>query len=191
MANTSAPRGLVPVRHRSGAPYNGAANLYFVPATDGTALFIGDPVIVAGSADTSGIPTIGIATAAGGAYVSGVVVGFVPDPTNLELKNRTASTARYVFVCDDPDVIFEIQEDAVGGALAAVDVGLNADLIAGTGSTTTGQSGWQLDTSTKATTNTLQLRIVRFVQRSDNDISANAKVEVAINLHQTRNLTGL
>lgn len=191
MANSNAPRGLVPVRHRSGAPYNGAANLYFVPASDGTALFIGDPVIIGGSADADGVPTAIRATAAGGSYISGVVVGFVPDPTNLELKNRTASTARYVYVCDDPDVIFEIQEDAVGGALAAVDVGLNADLIAGTGSTVTGYSGFQLDTSTKATTNTLQLRIVRFAQRADNEISANAKVEVAINLHQSRNLTGV
>lgn len=191
MANSNAPRGLVPVRHRSGAPYNGAANLYFVPASDGTALFVGDPVIIGGSADADGIPTAIRATAAGGAYISGVVVGFVPDPTNLELKNRTASTARYVYVCDDPDVIFEIQEDAVGGALAATNVGQNIDLVSGTGSTVTGYSGFQADSSTAATTNTLQLRIVRFAQRPDNEISANAKVEVAINLHQSRNLTGV
>jgi hypothetical protein len=46
MANSNAPTGLTPVRYASGAPYNGAANVYFVPASDSTALYIGDPVIM-------------------------------------------------------------------------------------------------------------------------------------------------
>jgi len=57
--------------------------------------------------------------------------------------------------------------------------------------TATGYSGFQLDTSTKATTNTLQLRILGFVQRANNEIGANAKVLVGINLHQSRNTTGI
>jgi len=193
MANTNAPQGLKPVRYRSGAPYNGACNTYSVPASDGTALFIGDPVIVAGSADANGVATITRATAAGGAYISGVVVGFEPLRTDLTTLHRAASTLRNVYVADDPNLIFEIQEDGIGGAMAVTDVGLNADLIAtASGSTVTGKSGWSLDTSTKATTNTLQLRIEGFVQREDNEVgSANAKVLVSINLHQSRNLTGV
>jgi hypothetical protein len=193
MANSNAPTGLRPVRYRSGAPYNGACNTYSVPATDGTALFVGDPVIVAGSADALGVPTITRATATGGAYITGVIVGFEPLRTDLTVISRVASTARNVYVADDPALIFEVQEDAIGGALAAVDVGLNVDLIATqAGSTTTGKSGWQADTSTKATTNTLQLRIEGFVQREDNEVgSANAKILVSINLHQSRNLTGV
>lgn len=196
MANANTPFGLRPVRHRNGAPYNGAATRYFVPASDSTALFLGDPVILAGSADADGVATVARATAAGGAYVLGVVVGVDPvdgagaggrDSTTY----RAASTARYVYVADDPDLLFEIQEDAVGGALAAADVGLNADLVAGTGSTITGLSAFQLDTSTKATTNTLQLRIHGFKVAPDNEIGANAKVLVSINLHAQRNLTGI
>lgn len=197
MANSNAPMGLRPVRHRNGAPYNGAATRYFVPASDGTALYLGDPVVVAGSADADGVMTVTRATAGGGAYMLGPVVAVDPvegagaggrDSTTY----RAASTARYVWVADDPDLVFECQEDAIGGALAVADVGLNADFIHGTGSTVTGISAGQLDTSTKATTNTLQLRILGFSQRIDNEVgNANAKVLVAINLHSQRNLTGV
>lgn len=45
MANIDAPFGLRPIRHKSGAPYNGAVNPYYVASTYATALFIGDPVI--------------------------------------------------------------------------------------------------------------------------------------------------
>lgn len=190
MANADTPFGLRPVRHRNGAPYNGAVTRYYVPASDSTALFIGDPVIVAGGGDAAGVPTVTRATAAGGAYITGVVVAVEPETAD-SLTYRAASTARYVLVADDPDLMFEIQEDAVGGALAAADLGLNADIIIAAGNTLTGRSGVELDTSTKATTNTLQLRIHSFVQRADNEIGANAKVLVTINLHSVRNLTGI
>lgn len=189
MANTNAPTGFRPVKYRSGAPYNGAANMYFVPASDGTALYINDPVVIAGSADANGVATVTRATAAGGNVITGTVVGIVPSPT-ITTKYRPASTAAYVLVADDPNLLFECQEDAVGGALAAADVGLNADMIAGSGSTVTGLSGFQLDTSTKATTATLQWRIEGFVPRVDNEIGANAKVLVRINLPTTTGAAG-
>lgn len=197
MANPNTPFGLRPYRHANGAPYNGAATRYYVPASDGTALYLGDPVILAGSADANGLASVTKATAAGGAYMLGPVVAVDPvegagaggrDSTTY----RAASTERYVWVADDPDLVFLVQEDGVGGALAAADVGLNADWIAGTGSAITGLSGAMLDTSTKATTNTLQLRILGFDQAVNNEVgSANAKVLVSINLHTRRNLTGI
>lgn len=191
MANANTPFGLRPVRHRSGAPYNGAATRYFVPASDSTALYIGDPVIIAGSSDADGVATVTRATAAGGAYLLGPVVS-VEQETRDSLTYRAASTARYVWVADDPDLQFEIQEDGVGGALAAANVGQNVDLVAGTGSTVTGLSGFQADSSTAATTNTLQLRIMGFSRRIDNEVgNANAKMLVSINLHTLRNLTGI
>ena len=55
MANDNAPRGLIPVR-LDGAPCNsGAVNAYLVAEADTTALFIGDPVIITG---TAAIPTV-------------------------------------------------------------------------------------------------------------------------------------
>lgn len=191
MANTNVARGFIPVRYQTGAPYNGATSEYDVPASDGTALFPGDPVFMNGTASADGTPQCIKATAAGGAFISGVVVAVLPT-TRESTTYRVASTLRRVLVCDDPNVEFEIQEDAVGGALAVTSTGLNADWIDGAGSTVTGQSGVQLDSSTAATTNTLQLRILGFVKREDNEIgNANAKMRVAINLHTKRNLTGL
>lgn len=181
MANVDSAFGLMPVRYASGAPYNGACNRYFVPASDGTALFRGDPVIIAGGADADGVPTVTRATAGSAGRITGVVVGIVNDANN-EVQHRAASTACYVLVADDPNLLFEIQEDSTGGALAAADIGLNADLASGSGSTVTGLSGFELDTSTKATTATLQLRIEGIVQRPDNEVGANAKVLVRINL---------
>jgi hypothetical protein len=155
---------------------------YFVPATDSTALFIGDPVIIAGSADADGVPTATRATAGATNRITGVVVGFVPSPTIVANGYRVASTAEYILVETGSEIVYEIEEDAVGGALAATDVGLNADLASGSGSTATRRSGFVLDTSTKGTGATLQARILGFVQRADNEIGANAKVLVRINL---------
>lgn len=204
MANTDFRFGLKPVRHRNGAPYNGAANPYYVPSTYATALFVGDPVIITGTSNTAEesapgigkfvagtLPEINRATAAGGNYITGSIIGFGADPTNLERKHNPASTERIVWVADDPDLVFEIQEDNDGTALAATSVGLNADLVyTHAGSTNFGLSGAELDRSTANTTNTLQLKIMRLVNREDNEIGDFAKWEVMINLHTQRNTTG-
>jgi hypothetical protein len=191
MANVSRINGFNPVKMKNGAPWNGMANLYFIPSSDGTATFVGDAVKLAGSASTDGYPTV--AQAAATNPVLGVVIGFKVNPSDLNLSGsyRAASTDRYVLVVDDPDVVFEVQEDAVGGALAVTDIGLNAEIVVGSGSTTTGKSGMQLDTSTKATTATLVLKTLGFVDRVDNEIgSANSKVLVLINNHQRGSSTG-
>jgi hypothetical protein len=180
MANTNNPEGLKPVRYASGAPYNGACNKYFIPSTDGTAAFVGDPVIVAGSGDADGVPTCTVATAGTSNAITGVIVG-VLNTSSLTKRYRAASTGQYVFVADDPNLLFEIMDDG-SASIAAADIGLNANLTAGSGgSTVTGLSSWQLNTTSKATTNTLQVRIERFVERADNSIGTNAKVLVRIN----------
>lgn len=174
--------GLQPVRYKSGAPYNGAANVYYVPASDSTALFIGDPVIIAGSGDANGVSSV--TRAAAGDRITGAVVGFTTNPNDttdgaIETGYRAASTEAYVLVADDPTLVFEAQEDAVGGALAAADIGLNVDLVAAAGSTVTKKSGYLLDSSTKVTT-TAQLRIVGFSRRVNNVIGSNPLVLVSI-----------
>jgi hypothetical protein len=197
MANTSRVNGLRPVKHQNGSPYNGQVTEYFIPSGNAVATFVGDLVTADGTGDTvaaggKGKGVQSVVQAAAGQAVLGVIVGFATDPTALNSPQyRTASTGRYVLVADQPDLIFEVQEDAVGGALAVADVGLNADFVVGAGSTTTGASGVQLDSSTKAITATLPLRIVGFVQREDNEVgSANAKVLVKINNHQFNGGTG-
>lgn len=184
MANANAPTGLTPRRYRNGSPWMGALRTYYVPASDATALFIGDPVVIAGGSDTFGVPTVTRATASGAGRITGVVVGIRPGGNNTLIppKYRAASTAEYVLVADDPALLFEAQEDSVGGALTAASTDLNIDLVAGNGDTNTGVSGWMLDSSTAAVTATLQMRLVGLQQRADNEFGANAKWLVAINL---------
>lgn len=187
MANVNQPLGFKPVREAGSGTHNGGLNMYYHPATDGVALYIGDPVLKAGSADAAGCPTAARAVAAGA--ITGVVCGFVPDGVTNIAGYGAASTAFYILVDDDPDHMFEIQEDAVGGALAAVDVGLNADFIVAAGNAYTKRSGVMLDTSTKATTAGLPLKIIGFTPRPGNDIGALAKVLVKINNHTEANAT--
>lgn len=199
MANPNTPRGLVPVQHISGSPYSGPGSLYHVPAAYGTALYLGLPLVATGASDANGIPTAQIATAAGGAYTIGPMIGIadggepVTGITRDMAVYHPASTLQYIHVADDPDLIFEIQEDSVGGSIAMATAGTkNADFIAGAGSTVTGYSGWMLDSSTIATTATLQMRLLRGVHRADNAMAASyAKWLVKINLHSLRNTTGI
>lgn len=199
MANANLARGFMPAMHRNGAHWNGAYRVYYVPSTYNTALYIGDPVIiVTASTETLGIPIVGIATAGGGAYAIGSVVGVMtggnPAVPVLQSSNvyHPASTAGYVAVADDPDLLFEAQEDGLGGAMGIGCVGRNVDMIAGTGSTTSGYSGWMLDSSTLQTTATLQMRIVYPVIREDNDPTLTlAKWLVSFNLHSLRNTSGI
>lgn len=193
MTNINAPFGLRPVKHMNGAHYNGAFRAYFVPASDSTALFVGDPVIKAGSSNTAVVsapgagtfaigtlPTITRATAGTTNRITGVIVGFAG--TADAPLNRPASTDRIVYVADDSDLLFEIQSS---GALAATDVGLNSVItFAVAGNAATGKSGAQLDQSVLATTAAHQLRIVELVNREDNFPTLTAsKVLVAINNH--------
>lgn len=172
--------GLKPIRYKSGAPYNGASNRYSVAAGETNNIFIGDPVIISGTGDADGVP--GVALAIAGDRITGVVVGFsakgsatAGSTTALNRGYRAASEADYLLVADDPALLFAIEEDAVGGALATTDIGNNADLVAAAGSTYTKRSGYMLDSSTKATTSA-QVRIVGFDQTVNNTIGGTSPV---------------
>lgn len=190
MANVDTPFGFKPIEHLNGNPWNGKTRVYYIPATDSTAVFVGDPVKSAGSADTTGrFPTI--AQAAAGDLIRGVVVGFADQPyvafdtNDQNRKYRPASTGMYAFVVDDPDVIFEIQEDSVGNYIAATMVGLNTDVVIGAGSTSTGISGVELDSSDTATA-AGQCKMLGIVDRPDNELGNHAKWKVLIVEHEMR-----
>lgn len=195
MPNTDNPFGLRPVQHRSGAPYNGACNPYAILSSYGTALYVGDPVVITGAVNTAAMSAPGVgtfpigalqvinkATAGDGNAITGVIVGFAG--TQDSLTYNAASTARIALVADDPDLLFEIQAD---GTLTPADVGANAVLIyTHGGNTATGKSGAELDTTSDvpAADASNQLTIKGFVNRDDNDMAAaNAKVLVTINQH--------
>jgi hypothetical protein len=180
MASVSRANGFRPVKTVTGAAYNGQANVYFVPSSDSTVIMVGDAVKLAGDARAAtGAPTV---TRAGATDVPvGIVVGIlftgVGDLTNMPPVNdlntpvyRRASTDRYLLVCDDPNVVYEVQYagTSVAAATITANVGLNGQFTTTAGSTTSGASGMQLDSSGLATTATLPIKIVGFPNRPDN-----------------------
>lgn len=199
MANANTPRGLVPYKYTSGAPYNGSANIYYVPSDYATALYLGQPLIATGASDANGIPVVQTATAGATNYIIGPMVGIVDggNPVVGVTQNlpiyHPASTAQYILVADDPNLLFWAQEDSVGGAITVATAGTkNIDLVAGAGSTATGWSGWMLDSNTIGTGATLQMRIVGGLQEPDNTMgSAYAKWLVRPNLSSYTNTTGI
>lgn len=180
MANANSPRGLVPVKNADGSAWNGQTVMYYCAATNSQAMYRGDPVILAGSADPNGVATIQLASTGTSARITGAIVGWVPSPTILANGHRLASTAEYALVAAGPNLVYEVQED---GTLALASVGLNIDLTAGSGSNVTGWSGYQAKTSTASSGATHQMRILGFSQVTDNTAaSANSKLLLRINL---------
>lgn len=183
MANPNAPYGLRPVRYVSGGPFNGATNPYSIPTSDATALFPGDPVKLVGTSQTiNGIVYPDIARAATGDVMVGVVDSVQPITQASEIY-RVASTQRIINVIDDPNVLFSAQEVNSGTPLAANDIGDNINFVVAAGSTVTGLSGTTLDNSTEATTNTLDLKIIGFLNVPPNAVGAAAQWVVRINRH--------
>lgn len=197
MANVNTPSGLSPVGYLNGAAWNGQARMYNIVATYGTALYIGDPVISSGTADSNGVPGIAIAGTSGA--VRGVIVGLgkyeglVANPSNLDIIYRPASDPAtwYAMVADDPNLIFEVQEESNGTQIAATEIGLNTVLKSGTGNGYV--SGWQIPSvtgATPATTATLQVRLMGLSRKPGNVFGAYAKHLVMLNVHELGHGTG-
>jgi hypothetical protein len=184
MANDNTPKGLVPVRSVNGQPYTGGGNIYSVAAGDGTLLGLGDLVKLAGTGQTINDNAYAdVVRAATGDVFVGVVVSVIP-VTRDSTVYREASTQRLLEVCDDPNMLFEVQEGGGGTAMAINDLGLNANIVVANANTTTGWSGTLLDNSTPpATTNTFDLKVVGFVNKANNAVGASAKWLVRINRH--------
>jgi len=197
MANPTGAFGLRPVRYLNGSPWNGATVKCYISASYGTALFIGDPVLInptAAHREASGkYPTIAASAGTDGTIVLGAIVSFDPLVTDLTKQYNPASTERYANVCMDPNVVFEIRGDG-GGTPTDVFVWSNAAMIAtGAGSTITGLSGFHLDEGTTTdprADQSLPLLIVGTSKRDDESpITDNTLWEVVLNTRY--NATGL
>ena len=147
-------------------------------------MFVGDCVIMAGSADAAtGNPSVTVATAGDGNAIYGVVTQVDVQPSNLEraawIDGADAGTVK---VCIDPHATYIAQADE---ALAVTDVGQNVNMVqTAAGSRVTGASGQEVDATT-ATTNTFQFKFIGFPNRADNEINAtNNKVLVILNQSQ-------
>lgn len=210
MANVNAPFGLMPVEHLDGSPYNGRATRYYIPSTDGSAYYIGDVVCLAGaanggagtqSADANGVPSIG-KYVNGDTLLLGPIIGVeVVNPnaasnqgTSLALEQiyipATKTKDYYVYVADDPNLIFEIQGDATSTNQTAAKSTYNAEITVATPSSGN-QSASVVQSSSIALTATLALKLMGLSQRQfagGNAFGAYAVWRCKINNHQYGNI---
>jgi len=195
MAATASPYGLRPVNMLGGQPMTHSIRLMRIASGYATNIFNGDLVnrladgTIAKNTDTTTIST----------GLVGVFLGCQYEDTAMGLLHRQywpasttpkSGTFAWAYVCDDPDALFEIQAD---DTLDLTAIGANAAIVQGAGSTTTGNSAVALDASTVATTATLPLRIIDYVDRPGFSALGDAKTDLIVKLngHFYRQATGV
>ena len=183
MANVDSPFGFVPSRHMSGSPIR--TNKYTITSGLAENIFNGDLVILT----TDGVITPHTATEVNNL---GVFAGVSYTASDGSYKfseywpSGTTGTNIIAYVYDDPYIVYKVQSD---GSPAQTDLGACADVVAGTGSTTTGQSAFELNSSMG--TGTATCKLIGLYESPENAFGANAVVEVLINEHILKATAGI
>ena len=139
MSATAAPFGLRPVGNLGGT-YNGSFRQYPVLSSYSTRICFGDVVKLVDAGSTT---TIEKDAGTSSATPIGIFLGcrFIDISTKQltfsQQWSGAAHTEGMAYVCDDPNVLFEIQAD---GTVNDDDIAANAALVQGTSSATLGIS---------------------------------------------------
>lgn len=188
MSATSAPRGLKPIGLLGGMPFAGSTREYLIKSGYATAIFNGDVVGLADTANSTDDGFIVREPVASEVNPIGVFLGVsYTDPATGQLTFKqfypgsiAASDIKAV-VSVNPFTLYEVQAD---DAIAQTQLGMTADLVqTQAGSTTTGNSGVQLDASTASVGGEL-FKIIDFVDRVGSTIG-DAKTDVIVMMNQT------
>ncbi|MBV9448558.1 MAG: hypothetical protein JO345_21950 [Streptosporangiaceae bacterium] len=178
MANPNNPFGFRPIIRLGGGPYS--VTEYGKPSADANAIFAfdlvgyltGAPLALPENANYN-LPRI----QSGSQLTPGTSLWL-----GASLAYGAASTGTVHPVTDEIDVVYIAQAD--GSVTTSAHVHKNANVqLSQAGSTTTKQSGMQVNSSSIATTSSLDLRIQRISMISPNAEGANAILEVTINKH--------
>jgi len=174
MANKDFPRGLRPLRQLSGGKI--PMHAYWKKGTT-TAIFEGDLVVLQG-ADSR---VLRLATTTGSDDVIGVAANYV----------AAGSEGSTVWVYDDPFTVFGVQTDGTTDTDYTDAVGSVAPAIVAAGSTSTGLSGVEIDSSAITSTGTASnnvFKIIGVVPDVDNDASSShVEMEVLVFKHFMNN----
>ena len=181
MANIDKAFGLRPIGNLSAT---GAQKQYGYEIADNQAgtIFQGDLVALSAGFITRFLPathTAAVGVFNGCNYIDPTTgkptfKNFYPGSVNITSGKIIAD------VIDDPSQLFLVQCDA---GFVAADVGKNADVIGTGGSTTTGVSTMELNSSTLAVTAALNLKTVGLYNVPSNEFGSFAVVVVKINEH--------
>ena len=190
--SVSGPYGLIPINLIGGQVFASATRLIPIATNSTTSIFFGD-VVKLGSSGTL-LKDVGTDTAT----PVGVFLGCsYTDPTfGKTFRQYYASTTNITdivaYVQDDPDALFKVAVVSTGTTISDVtraNVGENAVLIQGTGSTTTGNSKVSVS-STTATTATWPVRIIDVVAETQSAAGSYTEVIVKWNAPSSNSTGG-
>ena len=165
MSSTATPYGFRPVGLLGSGTWSAATRQIKIASGYATAIFYGDAVklVSAGTVEKD--------TGTTALTPVGIFVGcrYTDPTTNQPTYSQywpasTAASDAFAYICDDPNIVFQAQGDA---SLAQTTLGNNVAVVQTGGSTAIGNSKNALDASTVATTNTLPVRILGFVDGPD------------------------
>ena len=192
MATSAAPTGAEPVGTLSASgSFTGKVRHIKIASGYGTAIFYGDFVKLVSSG------TVEKDTGTTSLTPVGVFMGcsYTDPSTNQKTFNQqfpasSAASDIMAYVLDDPSVLMRMQGDAT---LAQTTLGNNVAVVQTAGSTSIGRSKNAVDSSTVATTNTLPLRIIDFVDGPTSTVGDSfTDVIVKFNVgHIYENTTGI
>ena len=192
MATSAAPTGAEPVGTLSASgSFTGKVRHIKIASGYGTAIFYGDFVKLVSSG------TVEKDTGTTSLTPVGVFMGcsYTDPSTNQKTFNQqfpasTAASDIMAYVLDDPSVLMRMQGDAT---LAQTTLGNNVAVVQTAGSTSIGRSKNAVDSSTVATTNTLPLRSIDFVDGPTSTVGDSfTDVIVKFNVgHIYENTTGI
>lgn len=195
MANINAAFGFKPIRRLDGAAWSGNLTQLKVANADTNALNRGDVVLQVTTGYVSraaaGNTAHTIRGVFQGCHYLSAALGY-PIWSNY-WPGSGATGDIDAFICDDPNVVFEVQASA--GPIAFADIGLNADFVVN--ASTTGFSKWTLNSATMAVTATFPFRVIALGNNSvaiDNGYDTTTAfnvVEVAWNDMFLRQMAGI
>jgi|TARA_R100000315_G_C5223250_1_gene134784 hypothetical protein len=194
MASSATPHGARPVGSLVSCAYNAKITHYKIKNAYGTSIFYGDIVkwaddnpntTIQKDTGTTACTPIGIFL--GCAYTDPTTGQFTP---NQYFPASIAADDIVAYVASDPFLVMQMQSDE---SLNQDDLGKNVAVVQTAGSTSIGTSKNAVDGSTAATTNTLPLKIIDFVDGPDSAIGDSyTDVLVMFNVgHQLLNTTGI
>ena len=194
MANANRPSGLTPIGTLSGADYRGQCRRVVFDSGDSVACFIGDRVKLTGTTDATGkLPIVAQAALTDAAI--GVLIGLEPngaDEGSLSKIHRLADTTRTAIIATGGDILYSVQEDSDGNNIEITEVGLNAEIVVGTGSAITGISASEIDSTSMNSSSALAVRVHYLIDAPDNALGTNARWAVTLNDYQhDRQQTGI
>lgn len=160
MASTATPYGLIPINLIGGQSFAGSTRMLPIANGLATNIFFGDVVkcvntgVIDKDTGTATLTPIGVFM---GCNYTDATYGFT---ARQMWTASTVATDAVGVICDDPDTLFRIQANA---AMTQTMLFNNAGVVQGSGVAASGNSAVSLDVSTVATTDSLPLRIVGWV----------------------------